>query len=88
MTHYPETNGYGAIILAVAHRQFLTINLNVHKKAVRSIDFLERDRLTDLTCLASSATPSFMGQPMFIKLIKKVAVDFHHGIFGNAATES
>lgn len=29
---YPENDVYGAIILAVAHKQFLTIDLNAHKK--------------------------------------------------------
>jgi len=31
-TNYPEDDLYGAIILAVAHKQFLTIDLNIHKK--------------------------------------------------------
>ena len=32
ITEYPKDNGYRAIILAVAHKEFLTIDLNVHKK--------------------------------------------------------
>ena len=32
MTRYPENDGYSAIILAVAHEQFLTIDLNAHKQ--------------------------------------------------------
>jgi UDP-N-acetyl-D-glucosamine/UDP-N-acetyl-D-galactosamine dehydrogenase len=32
ITQYPENDGYGAIILAVAHRQFLAIDLIVHKQ--------------------------------------------------------
>ena len=32
MTRYPENNGYSAIILAVAHKQFLAIDLNAHKR--------------------------------------------------------
>jgi UDP-N-acetyl-D-galactosamine dehydrogenase len=32
ITKYPEGNGYGAIILAVAHREFLGINLQLHKE--------------------------------------------------------
>jgi UDP-N-acetyl-D-glucosamine/UDP-N-acetyl-D-galactosamine dehydrogenase len=32
MTRYPENDGYSAIILAVAHRQFLTIDLDAHKQ--------------------------------------------------------
>lgn len=31
ITKYPEGNGYKAIILAVAHREFLSIDLQVHK---------------------------------------------------------
>ena len=31
ITEYPEGNGYGAIILAVAHKEFIKINLNKHK---------------------------------------------------------
>jgi UDP-N-acetyl-D-glucosamine/UDP-N-acetyl-D-galactosamine dehydrogenase len=31
ITEYPKENGYGAIILAVAHNEFLKIDLNVHK---------------------------------------------------------
>lgn len=31
ITKYPEGNGYGAIILAVAHKDFLRINLQEHK---------------------------------------------------------
>ena len=31
ITEYPEGNGYGAIILAVAHKEFMTINLQKHK---------------------------------------------------------
>ena len=33
ITQCPEGNGYGAIILAVAHRQFLNIGLKAHKDA-------------------------------------------------------
>ena len=32
VTRYPETNGYGAIILAVAHNEFMNINLQKHKE--------------------------------------------------------
>ena len=32
MTRYPENDGYSAIILAVAHTQFLTLDLNAHKQ--------------------------------------------------------
>ncbi|MFN2436904.1 MAG: nucleotide sugar dehydrogenase [Desulfotignum sp.] len=32
MTRYPENDGYSAIILAVAHNQFLSIDLHAHKK--------------------------------------------------------
>jgi len=31
ITEYPEGNGYAAIILAVAHNEFLTIDLQAHK---------------------------------------------------------
>ena len=31
ITEYPDGNGYGAIILAVAHNEFLEIDLNAHK---------------------------------------------------------
>jgi len=31
ITEYPEGNGYRAIILAVAHNEFLKIDLNAHK---------------------------------------------------------
>jgi UDP-N-acetyl-D-galactosamine dehydrogenase len=31
LTDYPEGNGYGAIILAVAHDEFKAINLKEHK---------------------------------------------------------
>jgi UDP-N-acetyl-D-galactosamine dehydrogenase len=33
MTRYPEQDGYSAVILAVAHKQFLTLDLNAHKQA-------------------------------------------------------
>jgi UDP-N-acetyl-D-galactosamine dehydrogenase len=33
LTTYPEKNGYSAIILVVAHREFLKIDLQEHKKA-------------------------------------------------------
>ena len=33
ITEYPENNGYSAIILAVAHKEFLPIDLVAHKKA-------------------------------------------------------
>jgi len=33
ITEYPEGNGYGAIILAVAHNQFLSLDLKAHKEA-------------------------------------------------------
>ena len=33
ITEYPEHNGYSAIILAVAHKEFLPIDLVAHKKA-------------------------------------------------------
>jgi UDP-N-acetyl-D-galactosamine dehydrogenase len=33
ITKYPKGNGYSAIILAVAHKEFLSINLMEHKKA-------------------------------------------------------
>ena len=32
INEYPEGNGYSAIILAVAHNEFMTINLKEHKK--------------------------------------------------------
>ena len=32
-TEYLEGNGYAAIILAVAHNEFMKIDLKVHKKA-------------------------------------------------------
>jgi UDP-N-acetyl-D-galactosamine dehydrogenase len=32
ITQYPENDGYTAIILAVAHKQFLSIDLNAHKQ--------------------------------------------------------
>jgi len=32
ITQYPENDGYTAIILAVAHKQFLAIDLNAHKQ--------------------------------------------------------
>ena len=32
LTEYPEKNGYGAIILAVAHKEFLSLNLKEHKE--------------------------------------------------------
>jgi len=32
-TKYPEENGYRAIILAVAHKEFLQIDLQRHKDA-------------------------------------------------------
>jgi len=32
ITEYPEENGYGAIILAVAHQKFMQINLKEHKE--------------------------------------------------------
>jgi UDP-N-acetyl-D-galactosamine dehydrogenase len=32
ITRYPENDGYSAIILAVAHTQFLSIDLHAHKK--------------------------------------------------------
>lgn len=32
LTTYPENNGYNAIILVVAHKEFLDINLQEHKK--------------------------------------------------------
>lgn len=32
ITEYPEGNGYAAIILAVAHKEFSTINLHKHKE--------------------------------------------------------
>ncbi len=32
MTQYPENNGYSAIVLAVAHKQFLSIDLSAHKQ--------------------------------------------------------
>jgi len=31
LTEYPEGNGYGAVILAVSHKEFLSINLKAHK---------------------------------------------------------
>jgi UDP-N-acetyl-D-glucosamine/UDP-N-acetyl-D-galactosamine dehydrogenase len=31
ITKYPEGNGYGAIIFALAHNEFLKIDLNAHK---------------------------------------------------------
>ena len=33
ITEYPEGNGYGAIILAVAHNEFLQLNFEAHKEA-------------------------------------------------------
>jgi len=33
ITEYPEGNGYGAIVLAVAHKEFLGLNFEAHKKA-------------------------------------------------------
>jgi len=33
ITEYPEGNGYGAIILAVAHNEFKTLNYKAHKEA-------------------------------------------------------
>lgn len=33
ITEYPEGNGYAAIVLAVAHNEFMTINLQEHKDA-------------------------------------------------------
>ena len=33
ITEYPEGNGYGAIILAVAHKEFMSIDLQEHKDA-------------------------------------------------------
>ena len=32
ITEYPKGNGYGAIILAVAHYEFLKIDLEAYKK--------------------------------------------------------
>ena len=32
ITTYPEGNGYNAIILAVAHKEFMKINLQIHKE--------------------------------------------------------
>ncbi|NOY89170.1 MAG: nucleotide sugar dehydrogenase [FCB group bacterium] len=31
ITKYPEGNGYGAVVLAVAHEEFKTLKLNIHK---------------------------------------------------------
>lgn len=33
ITEYPEGNGYGAIVLAVAHNEFLQLNFEAHKNA-------------------------------------------------------
>ncbi len=32
LTEYPSQNGYGAIILAVAHNEFQKIDMSAHKK--------------------------------------------------------
>jgi UDP-N-acetyl-D-galactosamine dehydrogenase len=34
MTTYPDKNGYNAIILVVAHKEFLKIDLQKHRKSV------------------------------------------------------
>ena len=31
ITEYPEKNGYSAVVLAVAHKEFMQINLKEHK---------------------------------------------------------
>ena len=33
LTEYPIHNGYNAIVLAVAHKEFLQINLSEHKES-------------------------------------------------------